>query len=143
MIDSIDDILGKIENADDDFIRDIKKYWCIITSYEDFEGLIQAPIKEMKKKFTKVPEVEWEAVIKEFNIPAMEGDFINQFMHFFTHDDLKSLIDLYENHPVLKKASEKNKQIRDDTYKLTVKWMDNFNSLMMKKLDEWEKDDLL
>jgi len=133
----INDILKNIEDADSGFIADIKKYWSIVTSFESVEEMITAPMKSVKTRFPKVPEEEWVDLLKVYNIPAMEGEFINQFMHFFTHEELKGLLKLYETHPLLSKSREKNKEMREDTYQLSARWLDKFNYLMGVKLQEW------
>jgi len=137
MTSEIDSILGDIENSDSSFISDIKKYWRIITAFDDFKDMIASPLTSVKKKMPNVPEEEWDKFIEEFNIPAMEGDHINQIMQHFTHEEVKAIIKLYEDHPILKKTIETTKIIREESYKLTEKWLNKFNSLLMTKIDQW------
>ena len=139
MKDNIDSILGDIESSDDNFIEDIRKYWRIITSFDDFAEVISAPLRSLKAKHTEVPAEEWDKLIKDFNVPAMEGDHVNLIMEHFTHEELKGIIALYEENPLLKKAVSKNNVIREDSYKLTVKWFNRFNDLVQGRLGEWDE----
>jgi len=134
----IDGILDSIEKNDDEFIKDIKKYWENSTGIAKIDNAVREPLKTLQKQMPNVPMDEWESFIDEYNIPAMEGDFINQFMTRFTHEELKELLKLYEEHPLFKKLKESNKEIAAESYKLNEKWMRKFNFLLGEKVREWQ-----
>lgn len=134
---NIDSLLNDIETADNGFINDIRKYWKIITSFDDFEEMITAPLVAVKKTMPEVPEEEWDDFIKEYNIPAIEGEHLNLIMKHFTHEEIKGIIDLYENHPLLKKSIKKSIIIRDESFELTRKDVNTFQDLLMDKIVKW------
>lgn len=134
---SIDDIISGIQSADDEFIKDIKRYWSITTSYENIGELLNSPIRAFKRNWPNVPDHEWNAIIEDFNVPGMEGDFINHFMNHFSHQELTEILYLYDYHPLLQKSKEKNKLIVEDTNALAENCTLKLNNLIQNKIDDW------
>jgi hypothetical protein len=132
----INDILKDIETSNSEFIADIKKYWYIVSGSDSFNNGLR--LDELRSKMPKVPSDEWNALLKEFDLEAMEGEFVNQFMKNFTHKDLKGILKLYETNPILKKFKDKNKIIVEETYKLNLKWTTKFTDIFMLKTLKWK-----
>ena len=135
----IDDILGGIEQSDSEYISDIKKYWKIVTGTESVAKLVAEPLIGLKKQLTKVPDEEWKELIESINFTAMEGDFLNQFMKHFTHEELKELLKLYNEIPILKKVNASNRQILEETAMLNDKWAHRFAHAVNTKIEEWQE----
>lgn len=140
---NIDDILLNIVESDAMFISDIKRYWCVVTSYDNFEEMIIAPILKMKKMFPNVPDSEWKSIIKEYDIPAMEGDHINMIMKYYTHQELKELLNEYENNPVLRKSLKKSIDMREESLDISGKWLNRFNDIIQSRLNKWKDRDYI
>jgi hypothetical protein len=138
MSDEIDNILGGIEQSDGDYITDIKKYWEIVTGVDSVAKLVAEPLIGLKKRLTKVPDEEWKELLDSINFKAMEGDFLNQFMKHFNHEELKELLKLYEEIPILKKVHASNRQILEETADLNNKWTHRFANSVNTKIVEWQ-----
>jgi hypothetical protein len=140
---NIDDILSNIVETDAMFIADIKRYWCVVTSYDNMEEMITAPIFKMKTVLPKVPDSEWDSIIKEYDIPAMEGEHVNMIMKYYTHEELKELLNEYENNPVLKKSLKKSIEMREESLDVSSKWLNRFNEILQNRIPTWQDKDYI
>ena len=138
MSDEIDSILDDIEQSDSDYITDIKKYWKIVTGVDSVSKLVLEPLIGLKRKLKNVPDQEWKDLMDEFNFKAMEGDFLNQFMKHFTHEELKELLKLYDELPILQKVHASNRDILEETADLNTKWTHRFMNTMNSCIVKWQ-----
>ena len=138
MTDEIDSILGGIEQADGDYITDIKNYWKIVTGVDSVAKLVMEPLIGLKQRLKKVPDDGWTALLDKINFKAMEGDFLNQFMKHFTHEELKELLKLYAEIPILQKVHASNRQILEETADLNVKWSHRFANVVNTCIVKWQ-----
>ena len=139
MNNDIDEILGSIERVNNEYTDDIKRYWRLTGSQDQFEIFVRNPIEKFKTIMPDVPGEQWKDLVEKYNPAAMEGEFMNQFMSHFSHEELKEILKLYDENPILKKAASLGPVMFRETMDLGNKWAQKFATLFADKVKYWKE----
>jgi|WetSurMetagenome_2_1015567.scaffolds.fasta_scaffold141113_1 uncharacterized protein len=116
-------------------LQDIKKLMELTGSKKLGDQVLDQMFVQLKQQLPKVPEKFWLELRQSFNIDEMLSQMAKVQANYFTHDEIKELIQFYES-PAGRKLTAVMPKMTEESVIAGQKWVLKAGQSIEKKLEE-------